>query len=82
MDRGSSTGRIVAREAPPHSCGGDAELRCGWCGLAPSEEDRLLVCDHHLCSSCFDILRDVDWLALLAEGAGRVDGGENGGVCG
>ncbi len=82
MDDGSSTGQVVARDASAHSSTCDAALRCGWCGLMPPEEDRLLVRDHQLCSGCFDILRDVDWLALLGEGTGRLDGGENSGVCG
>jgi len=82
MDNGSSARQVVARDASAHPCASEMALRCGWCGLTPPEEDRLLVRDHQLCSSCFDILRDVDWLSLLGEGTGRIDGGENSGVCG
>jgi hypothetical protein len=39
----------------------EATVRCGWCGLTPSAEDRALAQKTQLCGACFEILRHVDW---------------------
>jgi hypothetical protein len=70
-------GRRAHLDGPKHRDTKDVSvpspaLRCGWCGLLPLPEQRMLVEDHQLCDACFDILRGVDWRCVLNEGQHRV----------
>jgi len=50
------------------SCNAPGGLRCGWCGLPPLSGDLLVMGSGDLCTTCSELLRGVDWKALLGPG--------------